>query len=450
MRSGPTLLLKPPRIFRRRIAWLVIALVVQGGFLMWFARAAVAQALGCDVCDTAYYFTSAEEFAKSGLLFANPYDGYRSYFVPAFISAVQKITAPVGAGLDPVARYTYGISVLFWLISAALMWWLEKHVDTLTLVVATVTTLLNPFLLVYVPYALQEGVLLACCLPLLFVWIGAKHFSLPQRAMLVLMMALIAYIIRSSLVWWLLPAILYAAWLVWPLRGRRRFWLTSAASVVLAGALLIGPQVYISHKKADSYNPYPSTTLLSQQIAWGITLLKFATVEDEGHWRGLTYFSPFVAEPEENKTARFYLDHPMRALFLMISHAYAGFHYDQIAPYWELARARPLTIWLLLSSTIVFIGAVRLSTIFLSGKVDADSAFAMATIALCTCSLLFVATESRFGVLGFAMLSIKFAEYLASRPSRPHWYWLGPGLILYLALSYLFNSMLLQSADINT
>jgi hypothetical protein len=178
-------------------------------------------------------------------------------------------------------------------------------------------------------------------------------------------------------------------------------------------------------------------------------LLKFATVVDEGHWRGLTYFSPFVAEPEESKTASFYVDHPASALFLMFSHAYVGFHYDQIAPYWKLESARPLTIWLLLSSTIVFIGAVRLITIFLAGKIDADSAFAMATLALCTLSLLFVATESRFGVLGFAMLSMQFAEWLASRPSRAHCFWLGLGLILYLALSYSFNLMLLQSADIN-
>ena len=141
------------------------------------------------------------------------------------------------------------------------------------------------------------------------------------------------------------------------------------------------PQIHISNHKSGSFNPYPSTTPLAQQIAWGVTLLKFATVEDEGHWRGLTYWSPFVAEPEEDKTVGFYLKHPMRGAFLMLGHAYAGFHYDQITPYWRLDRARPLTIWLVLSSAIVFLGVVRMTAIVIARDLDADRAFAIATVA---------------------------------------------------------------------
>ena len=289
---------------------------------------------------------------------------------------------------------------------------------------------------------------MACCLPLMFVWVGAKDLAPARRAALVMMMALIAYIIRSSLVWWLLPAACYAAWLVWPQIRHPRHWLPSIAAVAVAACLLIGPQVYISKQKADSFNPYPSTTLLSQQIAWGITLLKFATVEDEGHWRGLTYFSPYVAVPEEEKIPRFYLDHPARGAFLMFSHAYSGFHYDQLMPYWPLDRARPVTIWLLLSSAIVFFGVMRMASIALSRELDADSAFAMATLALCMATLLFIATEARFGILGFAMLSIHAAEWVARRESVARWSILAPSLPLYLILSILFNLLLLQSADI--
>ena len=433
---------------RWRFFWLVTAAIIQLGFLLWAARAAVPQAQLCEVCDTAYYYTSAAEFAQSGLLFTNPYDGYRSYFVPLFIASVQQLAGSAGFDGSSVERYTYGISILFWLVSACLIWWLSGRVRVQTLLVAMTATLLNPFLLVYVPFALQEGVLMACCLPLLFVWVGAKNLERSRRAALVIVMALIAYIIRSSLVWWLLPAACYAGWLLWPQRRHPRQWLPAMAMSVFAACLLIGPQIYISKQKTNSLNPYPSTTLLSQQIAWGITLLKFATVEDEGHWRGLTYFSPYVAEPEEEKTARFYVNHPARAAFLMLSHAYAGFHYDQIKPYWQLDRARPLTLWLMLSSAIVFLGVMRMTDIVLSRKFDADDAFAMATLALCVASLLFVAAESRFGVIGFAMLSVQVAEWLASRPSRTQWSMLAPGLLMYLALSLLFNTLLLQSADV--
>ena len=63
-------------------------------------------------------------------------------------------------------------------------------------------------------------------------------------------------------------------------------------------------------------------------------------------------------------------------------------------------------------------------------------------------SLVLLAAESRFGIVGFAMLSIQVAEWIGSRPSCARWSWLGPGLLMYLALSFLYNTLLLQSADI--
>ncbi len=72
-------------------------------------------------------------------------------------------------------QYTYGVSLLFWLLSAGLMWWLAHRVGALTFWTTSAATLLNPILLVYVPFALQEGVLMVCCLPLLFVWAGCER-----------------------------------------------------------------------------------------------------------------------------------------------------------------------------------------------------------------------------------------------------------------------------------
>ena len=154
--------------------------------------------------------------------------------------------------------------------------------------------------------------------------------------------------------------------------GRRRRRLRSSSD----------PQIYISKQQSDSFNPYPSTTPRSRsRFAWGITLLKFATVEDEGHWRGLTYWSPCVAEPEEDKTAGFYLEHPLRGAFLMLTHAYAGFHYDQIKPYWRLDRARPLTIWLRAVVRDRLPGRrAHDGRSSLARELDADRAFAIATL----------------------------------------------------------------------
>jgi hypothetical protein len=46
-------------------------------------------------------------------------------------------------------------------------------------------------------------------------------------------------------------------------------------------------------------------------------------------------------------------------------------------------------------------------------------------------------------------LSIAVAEWIASRPPRGEWLRLAPALLLYLVLSFLYNTLLLQSADVN-
>jgi hypothetical protein len=87
-------------------------------------------------------------------------------------------------------------------------------------------------------------------------------------------------------------------------------------------------------------------------------------------------------------------------------------------------------------------------TVF-AGRLDADSAFSIATVVLCGASLMLVATESRFGIVGFTLLSVQALALLADRRTRAQWPYLLPGLLLYLALSFLFNTMLMQNADID-
>jgi len=441
----------PNRPVALPVAWLVVAAAgAQLAVLLWAARAHIEQASHCDVCDTFYYYNAAAAFADAGLLFSNPYDGYRSYFLPLVIAAVTKLASALGFAGEPVVRYAYGVSILFWLVSLGLMTWLARRSDMQTFVSITLATLLNPFLIVYVPFALQEGALMFCCLPLLFLWAAGKEWQPARRAALVLAMAVLAYVTRAALVWWLVPAAAYSGWLWWRRRGDARAWLPWMTAILIGALVVIGPQVYISKQHSNSFNPYPSTTVFSQQIPIGITLLKFATVEDEGHWRGLTYWSPYVAEPEEEKTfANYYVRHPARGAFLMLTHAYAGFHYDQLMPYWHIGRAAPFTIWLALSSAIVFLGVVRMTAIAGERALDPDRAFAIATVLLSAASLVFVAAESRFGIIGFAMLSIAVAEWIASRPPRGEWLRLAPALLLYLVLSFLYNTLLLQSADVN-
>jgi hypothetical protein len=425
-----------------------ILAVLQLVFVLWASRTAIVEMTHCEFCDTTYYLTSANEFSRSGLLFANHWDGYRSYFVPAVVAAVEKISATAGYDGSDVKRYVHTITLLFLAYSVGAMWWLSKRVSVRQFFFAAAATIVNPFLIAYVPFALQEGVLMALCLPLLFIWIGARDLGPRSRAALAIIIALIAYVTRSALVWWIVPAVLYAAWIMRPYFRHPRQWMPTVLAVGFAGAVLLGPQIYVVKQKFNSINPYPSTALLSNQIAWGISLIKFASIEDHGHWRQLAYLSPFVAEPEDSKTIHFYWDRPARGAFLLLGHAYAGFHYDEIKPYWQIQRSRILTFWLLLSSAIVFLGVTQMAVTVVSGQLNADGAFSIATLALCAASLVLTATESRFGIVGFVMLSAYALQLLARRPTREQWALLLPGLLLYLALSFLFNALMMQNGDI--
>lgn len=444
---NPAFTISPPL---RPSRWLLVALLalIQGAFLYWAAGEAVAVERECRVCDTAYYFQSAAEFSKSGLMFANGFDGYRSYFFPFVISLLQQTTAALGLGGNEVERYTYAISFLFWVVSTIAMSRIAATLHARAFTLFAAATLLNPFLVVYVPFALQEGILMFFCLPALFVWLGAKGLDPLKRAGIILSLALLAYIIRASFVWLLVPAVLYAVHVLWPQLRTPKRWLPTLAVVAVVGIALIGPQSYVAQKKFKTFNPYPSTGLIGQQVSWGITILKNATVEDEGHWRGLLFLSPFAGDAEEAKTIRYYVDHPARGALLASTHIYAGFHYDQLKPYWRLGGARPLTFWLVVSSAVVFLGLMRAANLVRARKLTADSVFMILTVALCCAALFFVAAEARFGIMGFAMLSIFAAQWFETRPQGHMMPLLVAGTALYVVLAVLVNTWLFQSADI--
>lgn len=432
--------------------WLLVVMLslAQGIFLYWAAGEAVATAHECRICDTtAYYFPSAAEFTKSGLLFTNVYDGYRSYFFPLVISIIQQSTAAAGLGGEEIQRYTYTISFLFWVVSIITMHRIAQQLNARLFVLLAVATLINPFLLVYVPFALQEGILMFFCLPMLFVWVGARDLDPVKRAGIVLLMALFAYIIRASFVWLLVPAALYAAQVIWPHIRTPGRWLPMSTLVAIIGIALVGPQSYVAQKKFHTLNPYPATSLIGQQISWGVTVLKFTLVEDEGHARQLAYLSPFAPEAEEAKTIRYYVDHPARGAFLAASHVYTGFHYDQLKPYWRLNGASPLTVWLVVSSAVVFLGLIRVAHSIWTRKLDADCLFMILSLMLSVVALLFIAAEARFGIIGFAVLSIFAVQWFeAPAPPARVALLLSAGSVLYVVLAFLVNALLFQIADI--
>lgn len=126
---------------------------------------------------------------------------------------------------------------------------------------------------------------------------------------------------------------------------------------------------------------------------------------------------------------------------------FSGFHYDVPRTYWRLSEARIASPWLLLSSAVVFLGVTGLAKRVFSLEADAQTLFCAATFALCAAYVGFIATEARFGMMGFIALSLAAAQALAT-DWRTSWRWMLPALALYVFLAFMFNTMLMQNADI--
>lgn len=436
-----------PSISGGLTTWIVVfaALLLQIAVLVYSTEHAIEVADECEVCDTSYYLNTADRVATNGLLFENPYEGYRSYLVPAYIAIVQAVSRKSGIS-GRSAQYAIGSSLIYLLASMLLLvWMLHKRPlhQTARLALATI---FNPFLTAYVPFAMQESLLVCLYAPLIFIWLS-KIGTSGSRVILLVGGAVVAWMIRSSLAWLVLVAFAYAAFAILKekalFRGHRRGLALLAAVIVL----FVGPQAHTMWLRQQTLNPYPVTSVLDLQISWGITIFKYATVRDEGHWRGLISFSTAATIPEEKKKLRFYFENPSKAVVVASAHVFAGFHYDQLLPYWDLKHAAPFTIWLLVSTTTVFFGLCGAVYMLSVRPFTPDKFFILTMISLGAASLTITATEPRFGLVPFALLSALAIETLQAL-SRARWRWYAFGLGSYLLVATCINYELLKHADI--
>lgn len=444
-----------PALWRHAVLAFCVLHALQAAFLYWVASNAVS------CCDTAYYSGEAVKLMGGGFdALLDAASGYRSYFVPLIVGLVLKLPFADWMTLPSVldhpfmtpeaSGYPFNMSVVFVAVTAIVGWRVLRRAGFARWLGLASATTLNPFVLAHVPYSLQESVLVLFLTPMLLVLLGHTHLRTQTRIVLIIALAALAYIIRSALAWIVIPAAAYCVLVAIDARRRgepRRPWRIAAISFAAIVVPLFAPQMYASKLKHDSWMPYPYTEVFSLQINWGIDMLKYATVKDRGGWRALPYRTPFANQDVPEKSLRYYVDHPTRGLVLALSHVYAGFHYDVPTPYWVVVRPPLLTLSLLLSSAIVFLGLYGVVTACFSRPVSAETVFLTLALLLCAGSLVPMAVESRFGLVGFIVLSIKCADTIRTA-DRATWRWLAPGLVLYLIFSVLVNALLTARSDI--
>jgi len=177
---------------------------------------------------------------------------------------------------------------------------------------------------------------------------------------------------------------------------------------------LIWPQCYISWQKFGTLNPLSQTAVGQSQIAYGVEMLHFSATFTEGKFSPFTIWSPYHELPLSEQNSAFYLNHPKEGLFLVTTHVWSGLHYVAVVPYIPEADISIVNLWLLGSAVIVCFGALGLPRLFVPGERGAALMLAGLTILSCVYTA-FVATENRFGLIGFAALVLRGVMFATVR-----------------------------------
>lgn len=422
---------------------LLAAHAMQLGFLLWIA----AHATFC--CDAAqYYIPAGYSIFHDGLLWQDPYAGYRFYFVPLIFGLLEQILDVFATTALIPTLLPFALAATFFITSIFASLHILRREGLRRWFLFAIPLLFNPFVLAVVPYPLQESVVFIFCMPLLLLLLAGTARDFRTTCIIAASFAGFAFIARSSLLWVALPALLFILHKALCLRPSKAYLLQGAALVIAISATLIAPQSYISWQKFDTLNPLARTVVMRDQFASGVEMLNYATTFDQTRFGPFPIWSPYRDLQSSEKNSGFYFNHPAEGLFLALTHAWSGLHYNSAAPYVPRTALTIFNWWLLLSATIVAYGLLGILQLFTQPR-ERGTALFLATLAVLSCAYTaFVATESRFGLMGFVALSVAAWQLLMNRNERGLCLRALPLVIAYVSLCVVINALLLYRTSV--
>jgi len=422
-------------------AGVTLAHVAQVVFLLWVATHAK---YCCDASD--YYIPAGRAIFHDGLLWQDPYAGYRFYFVPMIFGALQKMLGLSAA--DAPARLPFALAAIFCFVSILTSFHVVRRNGMRRWLAYGVPLLFNPFLLAVVPYPLQESVVIIFCIPLLVVLLASEQRDYRKTCVIAALFCGIAFIARSSLLWTLLPALLFVGYEARRVRPGKSHILQGVALASLIWIVLIAPQSYISWHKFGTVFPLAKIAVGYDQFAYGVEFLNYTTIFDDGGFGPFPVLSPYSDLPAAEKTPAFYFNHPAEGAFLVLAHVWSGLNYVALTPYVAETDLTIVTPWLILSSIVVAYGILGLPLLF-ARREEGGAALLLITLALLCCAYTaFAGTESRFGLLGFAALSVSMWRLVSNRANLPLCLQALPLAVAYVGMSTAFNALLLYRTPV--
>lgn len=183
---------------------------------------------------------------------------------------------------------------------------------------------------------------------------------------------------------------------------------------------LVAPQLWRNERLYGAFAPYHSANIQSDQLLWGAKMYRYSTekimdarpgaadgtANETGTWRGVQYQIPVQQRTDATTLLAALLNGESGAIVPVLNHMAVGLIHDSPRPYAASSSLTSRSRWALLSTAVVVLGG--LGMIFWL-RARARRLQGLVSIVLLALSLLYtalVATETRFGILGFAALAI--------------------------------------------
>jgi hypothetical protein len=160
--------------------------------------------------------------------------------------------------------------------------------------------------------------------------------------------------------------------------------------------------------------PYHSANIQADQLQWGTRMYRYSTEKLNGNWQGIQYQVPVDQRTSASSLPAAVLAGDWRALPPILNHMAVGLIHDSPGPYVASASALSKRCWAFVSTLVVCLGGFGMVILM---RDRSKRTACVATVTLLALSLLytaFVATEARFGILGFAPLTIAGSAFLTA------------------------------------
>lgn len=154
---------------------------------------------------------------------------------------------------------------------------------------------------------------------------------------------------------------------------------------------------------------------------------RYNTEKVDGQWRGAQFRVPEHSISSSTSLLDGLKVRPREAFPVIASHVLVGLVHDQVGPYGPVVGKSGQYVLIGFSAAVLMFGVAGLMQMIYGTSLRIAGSSLGSLLALSVLYTAFVATESRFGILGFYALSFGAANWLASNA------WKRSALVLILA-----------------